>query len=326
MKQAVVTDWQGASFKGIDISPWVMEWHDTRASGVVVHEYIKRDGGEGEAVGRPPHEAQVTLCFVGANWRNDYLALQQAIDAGPIGDFVHPVLGAMRAACFGPSMASMVIADGVDTYTVPLRFLESAVDSKAPSPLSKGPEAANSDVNDANDQLTQDAAPWTANPTSTTAVAIASLQSAAVGVNGYAAAALAASTTLIPDSALSSLLDAARLAGQSARDALLADVSVATATNDAAKYAVLADIEQLYAACVALDDAVRSQRPRTFDYTLVGCTHIANLARLFYGSDGVDRIDEILMNNADKIADPGMIPAGTTLTMAVPTIAIPTET
>ena len=320
MKTSLVTGWQGAKFKDVDLEPWILEWHDTRASGVAMHNYIKRDGGEAEEVGREPHETQMTLCFLGPKWREEYLKLQKAIDDGPIGTLIHPLLGPMTAACAGPQGASMVFASELDSYTVPLRFIESAVDTKVDTKNLQGPEAASSDVDGASDSLSVAAMPWLGVPGAPTALAIMAFQSAAVGF--YAPAALGAASSLVPDASLSSLLDNVRLASQVARDTVLLDVSLSGFSTDVAKYDVLAAIQVLYASCVALDDAVRSQRPRLIDYVLPGQLHIAKLALLFYGPDGASRIDEILVNNAGVLPEPGMIPANARLKMAAPTVSL----
>jgi hypothetical protein len=307
VKKAVVADWQGASFHGIDLSPWITEWRDTRATGIAMHRYLKRDGGEAEDMGRDPHEAKVTLAYLGTNWRREYLRLQAKIDENPIGPLVHPIYGRMNAACSGPSDAGMNIADAVNLYTVPLRFIESAVDTKVTAP-ELGPQALQGDVDSKSDELTTAAAPFTASSTE-----VAGLQAAS---SAYAIAAVASSATNVRDPSLAQLLDSTRASAEAARAAVMLDPA---ASSDAARFGVLIAIEQLYDACTRLDDAVRARGSRVFEYTVPARIHVARLAQVFYPGDAMARIGEILANNARRLPDPGWIAGGTKLIMAPPT-------
>lgn len=108
MTKPSISDFQGCSWKGFDLSRFVTDWKDTRQPGLAVHRYFGRDGGEVERIARKPHEAKVTLAFAGPSWRRDWLPIAASIDEDPAGPLVHPAYGQMQAVCQGFDAASSV--------------------------------------------------------------------------------------------------------------------------------------------------------------------------------------------------------------------------
>ena len=130
MTKPSVSDFQGCSWKGIDLSRFVTDWKDSRQSGLAVHRYFGRDGGEIERIARKAHEAKVTLAFAGPSWRKDWLPIAASIDEDPAGLLVHPAYGQMQAVCQGFDAASMNIETASNLYIVPLSFVEDSIDTR----------------------------------------------------------------------------------------------------------------------------------------------------------------------------------------------------
>jgi hypothetical protein len=308
-KKSVVADFQGAAYEGVDFSKWVVSWKDTREQGVVMHTYIKRDGGEGENMGRPPHECQIVLNFVGAHWRIDALKLIKKLDEKPIGLLTHPMHGNMRCAAMGYRDAEMDIANALNFYQMPLRFVESAVDTKVEGDDWQGPTAKQQDVESKGTSLNSYATQF-----ETAAALIVELVSAAVGYATDAADAANANET---DPSLDAQLAGV---GAKAQATIIAIRSDPAATTDATAYPAVALCEELYDSCVQLAKAIGRTKLQLAEYVVPMTIHITNLSRSFYGKNGAAREPEILANNARRIPDPGAIPRGTRLLMAPRTV------
>lgn len=309
MSQAVVADFQGCAFKSVDLSKHLVEWHDTRQPSIAVHRYIKRDGAEVEKLGRKPHEVKATLAYAGKAWRSDWLPLQATIDADPGGLLVHPVYGKMQVVCQGYDGATMHVENAANLYIVPLAFIEDSIDTRIQAPNAQGPTAKQN--------LVQSFAAALLDRTPATPSTQASVLRYVTTATTYAAAATTAALVVAVDPSLGNKLDLVRAAAADARAALRADPLLG---NDATGYEALALVEQVYDACVQLDDAVRAVKPTISIYTVPSTMHISVLAVRFYGPDGLARIAEILANNAGRIPNPAAIRAGTELLMASPTV------
>lgn len=310
-RDPVVTGWKGATFAGVDFAKYVTRWEDTRQRAGTVHKYNKRDGGEGEDMGRDPHKAVVHLAYIGQTWRADFLKLQSAIDSTPIATLTHPLYGSMTAYC-RVSTGTMDLESSPNLYEVTLSFEESQVDTNATADTTvsnQGPTTKQQAVTGTATLLSSTASQFTS-----AASAVASLTSAATT---FAAAAVAASQTLVPDPTLSQQLASVLSLTTAAQTAILSDPLAAPGTSDPA-----VDLcEQLYDYCTQLDEAVRALRPQLSVYVVPMTMHLTALAQLFYGSaDGPTREAEILTNNAEAITDPGFILAGTQLLMAPATV------
>ncbi len=221
-----------------------------------------------------------------------------------------------------------------DMYVLPVSFIEDNVNQRLQETLSQGVPAKQQNTTslsqsliDAVDQLQ-------------TAVARASITSFTDSVAEYVAL-TALSTFVSVSSDLTSTtfgtnspsmdqqLGVVRDAANTARAQIIADpssgVSATTLANGLAAatpqtYELMALVEQTYASCLELRDAVLQNKPVLAEFTIPGTMHVASLAALFYGPDGPARIEEILINNAGRIASPAAIRKGTVLLMAPPTV------
>jgi hypothetical protein len=312
MPTPVITDFQGCSFKGFDLSRNLVEWKDTRQPSLAVHRFIKRDGGEIEVLGRKPHEAKVTVAYAGRTWRSDWLPLAAALDQDPTGLLVHPVYGQMPAVCEGFADATMNVEVAPNLYIVPLSFIESQLGATIPAGHSAGPHALQQRAQAHGAALLQRAPGQGPVRDSTLRYVTTAL--------GYADSAIAYTTEALSyGRVLQSQLEAVELTAVDTRNAVRSDPSTG---SDADRYEFVALIEQLHDDCVRLDAAVRTtSAPALILYAVPSTTHIATLAVRFYGTDGLARIDEIIANNPGIIPNPAAIPAGAMLRMAPPTVA-----
>ncbi len=313
MPKILIPDANAINFKGIDFSKYVVSFQDDRQPSIAMHTYLKRDGGEVEPMGRKPHETKFNCAFVGSAGIKAFKRLQASIDDDPTGTLVHPIYGKLRMCCQGFTGAGMDVENATNLYNVPLGFVEDSVDTKTEgnNDTDASPESRQSSVNAYATAISNLAAKFT-----TAVTATAGLVSSAVS---YADAAVAASQNTTPDASLSTQLANVKASSEAVSAAIIADTSVATISGTAAKYDAVATVEQLYDACVLLSIAVQSQKPKLFLYIVPAKISILALAHRFYLQDGLNRVDEILANNAGKVADPGAIPGGTSLLMATPT-------
>jgi prophage DNA circulation protein len=238
--------------------------------------------------------------FTGPNWIRTLKQLVSAIDADPSGLLVHPIYGQMQVVCQGFDRASVNIPEATDTISVPLVFVEDtpALDSTV---AAQGVGALQQNVTSAVADLQTATAPYNA---PSTATAVETLSDAATT---YAAAAAASAEGPI-DASLDSQLATVALTTQAAISAIASDP---LGVRTAAIYDALAAAEVVYAACQDLADAVVASRPPAIEFIVPGPTSIAVLAAERYGSDAINRIDEILSLNV--IPTPTSIPAGTKL-------------
>jgi prophage DNA circulation protein len=310
-RTSLIAGAKAITFKGIDITRYVASWQDDRQPAVAIHEYLKRDGGEAEHMGRKPHKVKFSLAFVGASDIEAYKRLQKSIDEDPRGALVHPIHGSMRVCCQGFTGAGMDVENAVNLYNVPLEFIEDAVDTKATADERIGPAARENQVRTLNTQMLTIASRF--------AAAATAINTFSAAVLSYAVSAVSSALSTTPDPALPGELASLRTYCEDARAAVLADESDETANTDAAKYPALVAIEQVYDACTLLDDSVKELRPKLTVYTVPMTIPLMTLAAQFYKRDAQTRADEIRLNNPGKIKNPAAIPAGTQLLMATPT-------
>lgn len=306
----IVAGWRGAKFGNVDFAKYVVRWQDTRERQGVVHRYIKRDGGEAEDMGRAPHKAVVNLVYIGQTWRDDFLALQSAIDDKPIDTLTHPIYGAMTAWAHS-SAGAMDIENTPNMYELTLSFEESQVDtnvSATQQASAQGPQAQGQNIS------TAIAAVASYSPLFlTAATALTNLTLAAAA---YSSAALASSQSVTVDPTLPQQLANILILANSAQSALAVDPAAAPGIIDPAQFAV----ESLYDACTQMADAIAALRPVLSLYTIPQTMTLLAWSQQFYGPlDGPSREAEIYMNNPGSIPDPGFIAQGTALWMAPPT-------
>lgn len=299
-KQSLITGGRGFVFRGFDFTKWVTSWQDTRTIRNASHEYLKRDGGEGEGMGRAPHVATIQLCFVGETWRDDYLALQAKIDEDAGGLLTHPVFDDMQVRCDGVQNATMNVEESPNQYEITLTFREDKIDSKvASSPTASGQRQ---EIDHHEERY---------NASYSTQFSSSSSQVTAFfsAAKGFTAAVESTQNNRSRDPSLSSQLESCRKLAATAISALRSDPA---SRSDATSSGAVAIIEQAFDACGQLLDLVGQQG--MVGHVVPAPIHVAALAAQFYGREGYTRIAEILANNG--IANPGMIPAGTRLVMA----------
>jgi len=301
----IVTDFQGCSFKGLDLARFITEWKDSRQPALAVHRYLQRDGGEVEPMGRKPHEVKVTLAFAGKTWRSDWLPIAASIDDDPKGPLVHPVYGRMQTACQGFESATMNVETAANLYIVPLGFIEDSVDSRIVSDSAQGP-AGKAAVVEATGAALLQRSP--AQPQIR-----GSLLRLVTTASAFASSALDTTLALGSSHILPTVLDAVRQQVLDTRQVLRATVS------DTQSYETLVGIEQLYDACLSLDNALRASGPALFVYVVPSLTSLVALAARLYRADAVARMPEILANNRGRIPNPAAIRAGTELILRRPT-------
>lgn len=314
-KPSVVAGWKGAKFGGTDFSRYVTSWEDTRDRSGPVHEYIKRDGGEAEDMGRHPHRVIVHLAYVGPGWQDQFLALQSEIDNGPIQTLTHPIYGPMMAHAKS-SVGRMDIENAPNFYDVTITFLESQVDTNLPLTTdvsAQGPAALQQAVSTALTNFASLSAKF--------ASASSAVTAAGSAATAYASAAVTSAVNQSPDPTIPQMLATAQQAVAAAMSAVAADPAASPGVVDPA----LAAGEVLYDAIGQVDDSVRALRPTLYRYTLPRRMHVTNLMRQFYGpAEGPQREAEFLANNP-KLRDPGFIREGEVVWIASATALRPRQ-
>lgn len=294
-----------ASFKGIILHRYLTSFSDTRKPRLATHEFPKRDGAKNENMGRAPHRTQWQLTFTGPSWIKDFRALCQSIDEDPSGPLVHPVFGQYPATCEGFDHSQVDIAQALDTVSLSLSFVENQLDGELDGTAGQGVAAKQQNVTSVLGELADAIVGY---GSAAAAGALAAVQLAATA---YEEAAGDSSMNATTDSSVEPKLDAVAQTVILATAAVLADPA---ATSNATAYPVLALLEEVYAACLELDEAVLAARPPTVEFVVAGTMHVAALAAARYGAENAaGRINEILALN--DIPDPGAIPAGTVLVL-----------
>lgn len=304
-KQSLITGGRGFAFRGVDFTKWVTSWQDTRGVRNASHEYLKRDGAEGEGMGRAAHVATIKLCFLGETWRDDYLALQSKIDEDPGGLLTHPVYDDMQVRCDGVPDASMNVEEAPNQYEVTIVFREDKVDSKvATQPTASG----------RSQEVDNNSERYSASYSTQFSGSSTQVDAFFTAAKTFTTAAEASVNNATRDPSLQSQLESVRKLAGLAVTALRSD---SASHSDATAAGAIALVELTFDSCGQLFDL--SGQQGLVGHVVPGPIHVAALAAQFYGSDGYTRIGEILANNA--LSNPGMIPAGTKLVMAPPTVA-----
>ncbi len=296
-----------ASFKGIELHRYLTSFSDTRRPRIARHEFPKRDGAKNEYMGREPHRTQWQLTFTGPGWIDDFLRLARAIDEDPSGLLVHPIFGPMQATCEGFDRSQVDIAQALDTVQVPLSFAENQLDGALDGTNGQGVAAKQQAVTTLLGELADAAVNYIA------ATVLTALSTYNLAASAYAEAAGDSAISTAPASSPRSSdqkLDAVAQAAAALEAAILADPAT---TSQASAYPVLALIEEVYSACLELDEAILAARPPTVEYVIPATMHVAAIAAARYGANSAARIDDILALN--DLADPGAIPAGTVLVL-----------
>lgn len=293
-------------FKGLDLHANLVSANYTRKRRIAVHEYLKRDGGQTEDMGREPFRVQLAVTFVGPDFRAEATRLAASIDQNPNGQFVDPLFGEFPATCEGFDRALLEPDRTVNSITLPLSFVENNVDARLSASQSQGASTAAQAVTEQVESFDEIVAEFAAAATATAALSDAAA--------AYATAALDAFIETAIDPSLTTRLGEIAGLTEAAQAALVTAAGSEVFACDA-----LVASEMVAAACASLQQAILDARPPMGRYTVPTLTHVVALAQYFYGNEGLARVDEILANNPD-VADPSAIEAGTVLVMAQPTV------
>lgn len=310
MAKNQIPDGKVFRFGDMELHGNLMQMVDSHKPRNAVHEYLKRDGAQIEYMGRGPKRFRFMVSFIGPNFRKQYLNTMAALDRNPKGLLVHPLLGSIPAAYDGTEGATVDISRAIDSIDLPIAFIEDRVDTN----LEREAEDARS-VN------AKEAAVTGKSATLTAAIAIyGSVVEAAVEIltetaEEYAEVAAASVNDTTPDTSLSTRLGDVAAYANSAIRAILDDDTDEDAT-DASKFEAIDAVEQLFAACLEMDEAIGTQRPPMTEYTVAVTIGIGALAARIYGRDATAKIDEILSLN--RIQTPHAIPGGTKLRLYLP--------
>lgn len=143
--------------------------------------------------------------------------------------------------------------------------------------------------------------------------ALAACETASARAFSFAASVSLATTSGTFDPSLSSQL----LSVVSAVNSVIAAIRVYVVDAPSGA-AVVQSFLSLLARCYDLGSSFLAQHPSLLDYLAPEPVHVLELARQFYGVDALSRVVEIQQNNPQLGA--GVVPAGTRLKMAPPTV------
>lgn len=300
-QESVIPDSEIFSFVARELHGILNSWTDQAPRSIAVHRYPKRDGGETEDMGRPERRMQVTLLFVGDNFRADYTAMLAEFDAAGDGLLVHPLHGQMWATWGGIDSATINVDQASNLLTVRATFIENQLD-KSTEASPAGVAEAQQDVQVEVDDLLLEVAGF-----ATAEVEANLFTGAAITYSSAAGAAYFGSTT---DTTTDALLGAVT----DGYDAFVAALALdPNALDDATTFDCIAAAERLHCACLDLDDAIRAAQPVIEEVTIPDTIHVAALCAARYGTKDVDtRVEQVLGLNP-TLDRASAIPAGTLL-------------
>ena len=115
-------------FKGIKLHGYATDLADDTQWNVAVHELDRRDGQQTEVMKRAGWQTRLTLVFVDQSGFEDAKAFVLALELNPSGLLIHPIYGKREATCLG-FQGARLIATEVNTYTMPVVFVENNLDA-----------------------------------------------------------------------------------------------------------------------------------------------------------------------------------------------------
>ena len=295
------------SFCGGDLHGNLQRLDDTESQDLVEHRPLKRDGAILESMGWQARRYLATVAFVGPSFRADVVALRKKIREQPEGVLVHPIYGSLRARC-EKIEGALNIAEAADATDLKLTFAEQGLDQNQLIVATQAVAAKAAALSSQAADLVTWAVMY--------ALAAPSIASLAALAEAYSEAALASARLGTPDPSLANQVDAIEREAEAAIAAITADPA---ASLDVDRWDALAAADLLYAAALDLDAALATQRPALVPYTVPSPIGLLPLSTQFYGTDGLDRSDEVLRNNPDVVT-PHLIDAGTVLRMAPATV------
>lgn len=274
---------------------------------IAVHEFLKVDGGEVELMGNAPNTYRFLINYVGGDWRDRYFNLVARLQRSPKGLLVHPVFSGIKVAWSGIEGASIDVATGTNAVSIPITFVEDAIDTNRTAGQDNDFAAFLDELFAAIASIAVTSSPFSS---AATAVALLTTTSAELG-----RALIAANTGATDAPGIDRQLADVGSACNEAIAALEADPANVAAADAQPS---VTDCERIYAASIDAVAAYRASKPPLVDYTVAVDTDVLTLASLLYGPDASARVEEILSLN--RIANPYRITAGTVLTLSSPTL------
>lgn len=290
----------------LELHGQLQQLQSTDEQDVATHRIIKRDGAIKEGMGWRDRTFTAQLYFVGPNFRAELTAVHAAIRANSEGILNHPIYGRVTARCtkFEDTLDVVAAANGA---AVQVRFEETGLDASVMASPSQGVPAKAQALSAAYEALVAAADYFSA--------AVAAVLELGGLVQAFAGATMDAAAGT-PDPSLPAQLDAIGSATSATIDAIQSDP---VADEDVDRFEAVSAAELVYAAAIDLSDALAASRPAPMLYTVPAPISYLMLAAQFYGAEGLTRADEILVNNP-QVSTPHLIPAGTVLVMAAPTV------
>lgn len=295
----------------IQLHRFMQSVQDTIRPRLAVHEFLKVDGAQVERMGNSPSTYRFGIVYVDVQehgeWLAHYATLVSRLKKSPLGTLTHPVFGAIKVACQGINGAAIDINQAINSITVPIEFIDADVDTSVAPAGVPSVEIRISDVLAAAAGFTSQASQFVTASALVTALVLSATE--------YAEAAQAVNTDGTEGATLSTQLGTVADDTNAAIEAIEADPA-----NDAAAtaYAAVAAAEEINAACILVDEALRESRPPLIEYVVGADTDILSLASLLYGPDAQNRIDEIFQLNPGL--NPYAILGGTVLNLSTPTL------
>ena len=305
----VLSDTYRFQFGELQLAQRLKSWQDKIAFRLAVHQYLKRDGGELENMGRAPLEFTAQCWFEGPTWRADYAKLVNYLSENPRRKLTHPLLGGMDA---GVELltATATPAQSVDLIEFTLQIKEDRVDALL-AEQRQTPSSLRGRIDQQGEEMEARTQAFTDN-TDTLALVHQYITDASVWAN----AAERAANDLVINVALATQLDSLGTQNEAVIAALLLDAT----TPDAAKYPMLTLSEQIYAGCLESYEALLAIRPEPETVIIQVSAPLIVLCQRWYGGRDAAAYYE-LITTMNRVREPNLIRAGQVLVIPPPTMA-----
>ena len=295
----------------------LISWNDSFHMRLALHQYLKTDGAEVEPMGAAPAKFSMKICFMGPDWAKQYLQLVGTIRQEPRGTIAHPIFGNINVGCEGIREAQVTPGQMLDTIEIGISFVEDQLNRRIAFENILTPAQQGGKISTLLATLT--------GVLSKISGAIALASTLGTLATEFVAACIVVSQSNTPDPSLDTKLAGVNTASDATRTAILAGSSAAAATSptaptDAASFVALSTVEQIRSTCIAMNQALAASRPALIYYVVQAQTNVATLAAMLYGSDGMNKISELLLLN--RISNAHKITAGTVLHVSSPTLTV----
>lgn len=303
-----LTDAYSFQFKDVVLHHALKSWQDKVAFRNAVHEYLNRPGGEVQPMLRRPAEFVFSCFYLGKDWAAQYRALHDSLDESNKGPLIHPLLGSMPAAVDEVN-ATSTPGTGRNLIEFQLKITEDRVDTRLVARTTPpSPQQAAAAATEKAGALVQ---------------VIATMQQAQTAVNKYVglveeyvALALSVASGFVFSTEIGALLVQIGAAAEACQQAIRGDEQN---TADASVYPQLIAVDQTYAACLQLDDAVRSARPQPETCRVQAAAPLLVLCQQWYGGPAALEYAAII-EELNRLPNPGWVPAGYDLIRPPPTV------